>query len=73
MRCEDWWRIQEAQQIVRVAGAACGGREGRPEESVEKELVQYGAACPGLDCVCLGQKLLCGVCDQLNLIERRGR
>jgi len=73
MRCEDWWRIQKAQQTACVAGISFGARNRLPEKSAEKELVQCGAACPGLDHVCLGQKLPCGVCDQLNLNKRRGR
>jgi hypothetical protein len=77
MRCENWRRIQKAQQTACVAGVSLGVRDRLsnplPKESAEKELVQCGAACPGLDYVCLGQNLPCGVCDQLNLIERRGR
>jgi len=71
MRCEDWRCIQ--QTACKVAGTACGIEWRSPEESAEKELVQCGAACPGSTHVELGQKLPCGVCDQLNLFLRRGR
>jgi hypothetical protein len=71
MRCDDWRSVQ--QTACMVAGASCETRKLRPEESAEEELVQCGAACPGVQHVVPGQKLPSGVCDQLNLILRRGR
>ena len=46
MRCEDWGSIQQTAR--KIAGTACGTRIWPPEESAEKELIQCGAACPGV-------------------------
>lgn len=74
MRCEYWRRIQRAQQTAcESAGAAPSTYVVTLEESVEEELFQCGAACPERDIAVLGQKPARGVCDQLNLILRRGR